>query len=411
MATNFFSDVDLSPPIEVFALTQAYNDDPHPNKVNLGVGAYRTDEGKPWVLPVVKTVENQMAADPTLNHEYLPIAGLTDYVNASIRLLLGADSPAIAQNRVDGCQGIGGTGCIRVGLDFLYKIIGCRVVYVSTPTWGNHKGISKAIGYDVREYRYWDNDKRGLNFEGYINDLKAAPSGAVVLLHTCAHNPTGVDPSKEQWAKLAEVIKEKHLFPFFDCAYQGFATGNLEADAWPVRYFVEQGFELLCAQSYSKNFGLYNERTGNLTFVSSSSDVCMKVKSQIKTIIRQTWSNSPNHGCRIVSTVLNNPSFYEEWSRDVKTMAERILLMRQRLHEKLKALGTPGNWDHIVKQIGMFSYTGLNPRQVDFLVKQYHIFLLKSGRINMCALTTKNLDYVANAIHEAVTEVKDDPKL
>jgi len=407
--SSWFNNVEVGAPIEVFALTAAYNEDTNPQKVNLGVGAYRTDEGQPWVLPVVRSVEAQMAADQSLNHEYLAVPGLADYRSAGAKALFGADSPAIAQNRVDAVQSIGGTGALRIGFDFLISRLGLKEIYVSNPTWGNHKGIAKALGMNVHEYRYWDDAKRQLDFAGMVEDIQNAPERSVIVLHMCAHNPTGMDPTQDQWKQLAEVIRAKSHFPFFDCAYQGFGSGNLDTDAWSLREFVKQGFEIFAAQSFSKNFGLYNERVGNLIFSCKDSQKVAAVRSQLVTIVRTTWSNSPAHGCRVVATILNNPALLNEWKENVSTMANRILLMRQKLYEKLRELGTPGTWEHIVKQIGMFSYTGLNVRQSKHLVTAHHVYLLNCGRINMCGLTTGNVEYVAKAIHDAVSNVSDDP--
>jgi aspartate aminotransferase len=405
---TWFGGVETAPPIEVFALTAAFNEDTHEKKVNLGVGAYRTDDSKPWVLPVVRKVESQLAADQSLNHEYLPVAGLPEFRTAAARLLLGADSPAITEGRVDAIQSIGGTGAVRIGMDLMRSRLHCDTIYVSKPTWGNHKGIAKSLGYpSLKEYRYWDSAKRCLDFAGWTEDLKNAPERSVILLHMSAHNPTGMDPTQDQWKEIANIIRAKKLFPYFDCAYQGFSSGDLAKDAWPVRYFVQEGFELLAAQSFSKNFGLYNERVGQLLFVVKSPEDVVKIRTQLVMIVRETWSNPPAHGGRIVSTVLNTPALYQEWLDTVKTMADRILAMRQLLHDKLKAINTPGTWDHIVKQTGMFSFTGLNGRQAAFLVKERHIYVLSDGRINMCGVTTKNVDYVAASIREAVTTITD----
>jgi aspartate aminotransferase len=409
---SWFENVETAPPIEVFALTQAFNEDSNSDKVNLSVGAYRTNEGKPWVLPVVRTVEAQMAADQTLNHEYLPVAGFPDFRKGAIRLILGEDSPAISQNRVDSIQAIGGTGALRIGMDFLKSTLGCDVVYVSKPTWGNHKGIAKSLGYgSIKEYRYWDDANRSLDLNGMLEDLRNAPPRSVILLHMCAHNPSGIDPTKEQWQQIADVIKSKQLFPFFDCAYQGFSSGNLDQDATSLRQFVAQGFEVFAAQSFSKNFGLYNERVGNLLFVTSRPEQVAAVRSQAMMCVRQTWSNSPNHGARVVATVLNNKALSDDWRANVKLMADRILQMRKLLYEKLRELGTPGTWEHIITQTGMFSYTGLNKKQCEYLVGHYHIYLLNSGRINMCGLTTGNVEYVAKAINDVVVNIPADPKL
>jgi len=408
--SSWFSNVDAAPPIEVFQLSRDFQADPHPKKVSLGVGAYRTDEGKPWILPCVKKAEKKLAdqiESEAINHEYLPVLGLESFSVAATGMLLGENSVAIKEGRAFGAQALSGTGALRNGAEFLSRITGLRCAYYSDPTWGNHGLIFKNAGFtDLRKYRYWDAQRKCLDFEGLIEDLENAPPRAVVILHACAHNPTGVDPSKDQWAKIADVIERKNLFPFFDCAYQGFASGSLDTDAWSVRYFVERGFELYCSQSFSKNFGLYNERAGNLTVVMKDAKMVANFKSQLTLIIRAMYSNPPAHGCRIVDTVLKDSVMYQEWKDCIKIMADRIINMRKGLRERLEKLGTPGNWNHITDQIGMFSYTGLSQAQSEFLVKEKHIYLLKSGRISMCGVTPQNIDYVASSIHEAVTSIK-----
>ena len=424
---GWFQGVEAAPPIEVFKLGSDFTADTNPNKVkfenelkllqtcqvSLGVGAYRTDDGKPWILPCVKKAETKLAAqiqEETINHEYLPVLGLESFATAATTMLLGDSSPCLQEGRAFGVQSLSGTGALRSGAEFLARISGLRCAYYSDPTWGNHGLVFKNAGFtELRKYRYWDASAKGLDWGGMMADLEAAPEGAVIILHACAHNPTGVDPSKEQWGKIAELIRRKKLFPFFDCAYQGFASGCLDTDAWSVRYFIEQGFELFCAQSFSKNFGLYNERAGNLTVVLKDPSSVANFKSQMTLIIRATYSNPPAHGSRIVDTVMRDPVMYQEWRDCIKVMAGRIIAMRTGLRERLERLGTPGSWDHITSQIGMFSYTGLGPAQVDFLVKEKHIYLLKSGRISMCGVTPGNLDYVAASIHEAVTTVQEAP--
>ena len=265
--------------------------------------------------------------------------------------------------------------------------------------------------------RYWDNEAKRLDFAGLCEDLEAAPANSVIILHACAHNPTGgrsgyyrddredlvgMDPTKGQWEKIAEICKEKKLFPFFDCAYQGFASGCLDTDAWAVRYFVSQGFELFCSQSFSKNFGLYNERAGNLSVVSSNAGTVGRMRSQLTLIIRAMYSNPPSHGARIVDTVLTSPELYQQWRDCIRTMSSRIIEMRAQLRQRLEELKTPGDWSHITTQIGMFSYTGLTEEMCVFLKEEKHLYLLKSGRISMCGVTTANVDYVAKAIHAAV---------
>ncbi|XP_025071415.1 aspartate aminotransferase, cytoplasmic [Alligator sinensis] len=373
--------------------------------------AYRTDEGQPWVLPVVRKVEQMIASNTSLNHEYLPILGLPDFRANASRIALGDDSPAIKEGRVGGVQSLGGTGALRIGAEFLRRWYNgnnntATPVYISSPSWENHNSVFTDAGFkDIRTYRYWDPAKRGLDLQGLLEDMEAAPEFSIFILHACAHNPTGTDPTQEQWKQIATVMKRRFLFPFFDSAYQGFASGCLDRDAWAVRYFVAQGFELFCAQSFSKNFGLYNERVGNLSVVGRDANNVQRVLSQMEKIARTTWSNPPSQGARIVATTLTSPQLFAEWKDNVKTMADRVLLMRSELRSRLESLGTPGTWSHITDQIGMFSFTGLNPKQVDYMIKEKHIYLMASGRINMCGLTTKNLDYVASSIHEAVTKI------
>lgn len=288
--------------------------------------------------------------------------------------------------------------------DFLKQQLKRNSVYYSNPTWENHHKIFADSGFTkLQSYRYWDQNKRNLDLKSMLADLEEAPADSVIILHACAHNPTGIDPTQEQWKEIADLMERKKLFPLFDSAYQGFASGNPDQDAWAIRYFVDRGFELLVCQSFAKNFGLYCERAGNLTVVQQSPSTKDMIHSQLTLIIRGQYSNPPAYGARIVSKVLNTPELRSEWMESIQSMSSRIREMRRLLREKLIALGTPGTWDHIVNQIGMFSYTGLNENQVAFLIKEYHIYLLKTGRINMCGLNTGNIDYVANAIHAAVT--------
>ncbi|XP_053601257.1 aspartate aminotransferase, cytoplasmic isoform X2 [Plodia interpunctella] len=400
-----FQVVEQGPPIEVFQLMKLYSEDTFQNKVNLSVGAYRDEFGKPWVLPVVRKMEKQMAEDNTLLHEYLPVLGMENFSNASVAMLIGADHPAIAAGRAFGVQTLSGTGSLRVGAEFLNKHLKYNTFYYSTPTWENHHLVFVNSGFtSARTYRYWNPKTRGIDFDGLIEDLRAAPENSVVLLHACAHNPTGIDPTHEQWEKIADIMEERKLFPFFDSAYQGFASGDLERDAWAVRHFLRRGFELVCAQSYAKNFGLYNERVGNLAIVVKDAKYVPAIKSQLTWVVRGMYSNPPAHGARVVARVLADNQLFDEWRSHIKAMSARVIDMREALRAELVKLGTPGTWEHIVKQIGLFSYTGLNQRQVEYLVQEYHIYLLSSGRINICGLNPGNVQYVANAIHDAVTK-------
>jgi aspartate aminotransferase len=405
--SSFFSGVTEAQPIEVFYMNKLYLDETDSRKVNLTIGAYRTEEGKPWVLPVVHEAEKRLAADETLNHEYLPVLGYEHFCNAARDLVLGSDSPAIKEGRAFGVQCLSGTGSLRAGAEFLARLLGLKTAYVSDPTWGNHNLIFKNSGFEsVNKYHYWDASKRQVNIDGLISDLEAAPEKSVIILHGCAHNPTGMDPTLEQWHKIAEVMKKKNHFTFFDIAYQGFASGDPDADAWAIRYFVEQGLEMVVAQSFAKNFGLYNERVGNLTIVVNDPKVIPAIKSQMSLVIRANWSNPPAHGAKIVHMVLTTPELRKQWFEAIQTMSKRIFEMRASLLQHLQKLGTPGTWDHITQQIGMFSYTGLTANQVEHLVKEHKVFLLKDGRINLCGLNTKNVEYVAKAFDETVRNVQ-----
>lgn len=403
---SWFNEVELGPPVEVFALTKAFNDDTFDKKVNLGVGAYRTAEGKPWVLPVVRIAEKALANDESLNKEYLPILGLEAFSSAATTMLLGQDAEVVRDNKAFGIQSLSGTGALRVGAEFLARVLGKKIFYYSEPTWENHKLLFKNAGFvEGRAYRYWDNATRGFDFGGMMEDLRNAPEDSVIILHACAHNPTGTDPTLEQWTEIAEIMKERKLFPFFDCAYQGFASGNLVNDAAVVRKFAAEGFEFFCAQSFAKNFGLYNERVGNLTVVVNNADLVPAVKSQLTLIVRGMYSNPPSHGARIVAYVLNNPDLYNQWQDHITTMSSRIIDMRNQLRNALEELQTPGDWSHLTKHIGMFSYTGLNEIQSEHMVKKHHVYMLRSGRISMCGLNSTNVHYVAKAIYETVTSL------
>lgn len=350
----------LAPKDTIFELTAAYKADTDAHKINLGVGAYRDNNGLPWTLPVVKKAEHHIVDDAKLDHEYLPIDGLKQFTEASVRLVLGKDSEAIVENRYASCQTLSGTGACRLGADFLRQFAP-GTVYLSDPTWANHRAIFSLAGFeDIREYPYWNKDTRSLALDAMLQCFREAPEKSILVLHPCAHNPTGVDPTFEQWKLIAEVAKERNHIVFFDSAYQGFASGDLEKDARSIRYFVSQGFQLLVAQSYSKNFGLYNERTGCLTVVTRNNEEAVKATSQLCKIVRAGYSNPPAFGARIVQTVLNNAQLYQEWVEQLKMMADRVIEMREALNKALVQLGTPGNWDHVVQQIGMFSFTGLN---------------------------------------------------
>ncbi|KAL9261147.1 Aspartate aminotransferase, cytoplasmic-like protein [Drosera capensis] len=392
---SVFGSIAQAPEDPILGVTVAFNKDTSPVKLNLGVGAYRTEEGKPLVLNVVKKAEQLLINDPARKKEYLPIVGLADFNKSSAKLILGSDSPAVLENRVATVQCLSGTGSLRVGSEFLARHYHQRVIYVPLPTWGNHLKVSHFGGLEVKSYRYYDPTTRGLNFQGLLEDLNSAPSGAIVLLHACAHNPTGVDPTLTQWEEIRKLMRSKVLLPFFDSAYQGFASGSLDADAQSVRIFVADGGECFVAQSYAKNMGLYGERVGALSIVCKTADVASRVESQLKLVIRPMYSNPPIHGASIVATILKDPDMYHEWTVELKAMADRIISMRKQLFDALTARGTPGDWSHIIKQIGMFTFTGLNAEQVSFMTREYHIYMTSDGRISMAGLSSRKVqDFV-----------------
>ncbi|RMD42909.1 hypothetical protein DV735_g2227, partial [Chaetothyriales sp. CBS 134920] len=409
-ATLFTADaVPQAPEDPLFGLMAAYRKDPSDKKVDLGIGAYRDDNAKPWVLPVADEI---LRNDPNFNHEYLPIAGLADFTSAAQRVILGADSPAIKDGRVASLQTISGTGAVHLGGLFLAKFLPkpTPAIYVSNPTWANHHQIFSNVQLTVKNYPYFSTKTKGLDFDGLITTLGAAPAGSIVLLHACAHNPTGVDPTRDQWAKIAEVVRQRKLFPFFDCAYQGFASGDLAQDNFAIRYFVDHGFELVIAQSFAKNFGLYGQRAGAFHYVASPSpsaaETVKRVASQLAILQRSEISNPPIYGAKIASIVLNDPQLFKEWEQDLRTMSGRILDMRKGLKAELDRLGTPGNWDHIVNQIGMFSFTGLSEAQVLAIRSKWHVYMTKNGRISMAGLNTRNLKYFAEAVDDVVRNVQ-----
>ena len=308
-------------------------------------------------------------------------------------------------------QTISGTGAVHLGALFLAKFYkGNREVYLSNPTWANHKQIFGNVGLPTKDYPYFDKSTNGLDFEAMKASIAAAPERSIILLHPCAHNPTGVDPTLDQWKELAAVMKQKNHFPFFDTAYQGFASGDLSHDAAAIRYFVDQGFELLVSQSFAKNFGIYGERAGCFHFVTApaadATTTITRVASQLAILQRSEISNPPLYGARIVSTVLNDPTLFKEWEQDLETMSGRIKTMRSALRSKIEALGTPGTWNHITDQIGMFCFTGLSPAQVETLKTEWHIYMTKNGRISVAGLNTHNVDWVAKAFNDVTVKAQ-----
>ncbi|CEJ94479.1 Putative Aspartate aminotransferase [[Torrubiella] hemipterigena] len=394
-AASTWAGVPQGPPA-ILGITEAFKADTFDKKINLGVGAYRDDQGKPFVLPSVRAAE-QKVIDSKMNKEYAGITGVPEFPALAAKLAYGANSPVL--DRLVITQTLSGTGALRVGAAFLQKFFnGDKKIYIPTPSWANHKAVFTQAGLEVEQYRYYNKDTIGLDFEGMVADIKAAPKGSIFLFHACAHNPTGVDPSEAQWREIAQVVKAQGHFAFFDMAYQGFASGSTDKDAFAVRHFVEQGQQIALCQSFAKNMGLYGERVGAFSLVCADKDECKRVDSQLKILIRPMYSNPPIHGARIASAVLSDPKLNEQWLGEVKDMADRIIKMRALLKSNLEKLGSKHNWDHITNQIGMFAYTGLTPEEMDKLAKEHSVYATRDGRISVAGITSDNVGRLAEAI-------------
>ncbi|KAH8988848.1 pyridoxal phosphate-dependent transferase [Lactarius akahatsu] len=407
-----WSNVPAGPPDPILGVTEAFKADKDPRKINLGVGAYRDGDGKPYVLNSVKKAEDFLRASNP-DKEYLPITGLPEFTKNATKLAYGADSTPLNANAIAATQSISGTGALRIGGAFLARFYPhSKVIYLPVPSWGNHTPIFRDSGLEVRGYRYFDKKTVGLDFEAffrgrgiayYIVVDQNAPERSIVLLHACAHNPTGVDPTPAQWKEISNIVKEKKLFPFFDMAYQGFASGSTDRDALAVRLFVSEGHQVALSQSFAKNMGLYGERAGAFSLTTADAEEKARVESQLKIVIRPMYSNPPLHGARIANTILSRPELYGEWEAEVKGMADRIISMRERLYNELaNTHKTPGEWGHIKSQIGMFSFTGLTAAQTKALAERAYIYMTADGRISMAGLNGKNIDYFAESVSRAV---------
>ncbi|QID17748.1 aspartate/tyrosine/aromatic aminotransferase [Nitrogeniibacter mangrovi] len=400
MTSSIFAAVEMAPRDPILGLNEAFQADTRAEKVNLGVGVYYDDNGKIPLLAAVRAAEEArlQAAPP---RGYQPIEGAQMYNKAVQGLLFGPQSALVEAGRAVTFEALGGTGALKVGADFLFRIDPKAQVLISNPSWENHRALFEAAGFDVGTYPYYDAQTRGVDFPAMLDGLRAADAGTIVVLHACCHNPTGADLDATQWAQVVEVIRERGLVAFIDMAYQGFADG-IEPDAVALRLFAESGLEFFVASSFSKSFSLYGERVGALTIVTENKETSARVLSQVKRVVRTNYSNPPTHGGAIVAAVLTDAGLRKQWEDELAGMRDRIRLMRSALVEKIAAAGANQDFSFVVRQRGMFSFTGLSVDQVERLKQEFGIYAVSSGRICLAALNSGNIDYVANAIAQVV---------
>jgi len=396
MTSSIFSAVEMAPRDPILGLNEAFNADARTTKVNLGVGVYFDDNGKIPLLEAVKVAE-KARLESMPSRGYQPIDGLAAYNQAVQAMLFGKESPLLAEGKVITAQALGGTGALKVGADYLKRLLPEATVYISDPSWENHRAIFETAGFTVDVYPYYDTATRGVDFAAMKTCLKALPARSIVVLHACCHNPTGADLNEAQWKGIIDVMQERELVPFIDMAYQGFADG-IKEDALALNLFVASGMQFFVSTSYSKSFSLYGERVGALSVVTASKDESARVLSQIKRMIRSNYSNPPTHGGAVVAAVLASSELRQMWEAELLGMRERIKTMRSSLVESLKANGVSQDFSFVTKQRGMFSYTGLSAEQVSRMQSEFGVYAVNTGRVCIAALNSKNIDYVAKAI-------------
>ena len=392
--------IQPAPPDSILGLTEEFKKDQNPQKVNLGVGVYKDDAGNTPVLRCVKAAE-KLLLKQQITKSYLPIPGDAAYAAAVQRLIFGADSEVISSSRAATIHAPGGTGSLRVGADLLHKFTPDAKVWVSSPTWANHNGIFGVAGFEITQYAYYNTDSRDLDFDKMMSDFTGVPAGDIVVLHACCHNPSGVDLDSGQWKQVAALAAEKGWVPFLDFAYQGFGDG-VDEDRFAVEQFAAAGCEFLVASSFSKNFGLYNERTGAITVITQSADEASVAMSHLKTVVRTNYSNPPAHGGFVATMILDTPELHTMWLEELADMRDRIVNMRKSLVAGLAAQGVSGDFSFIEKQRGMFSFSGWSDDVVASLRKNNNIYVVRGGRINLAGLTTSNIEYVCAAVASAM---------
>ena len=391
-----FSTIEMAPRDPILGLTEAFNADTNPHKINLGVGVYYDEHGKVPLLNCVREAEASLMAT-AMPRTYLPIEGLAAYDKAVQELVFGADSSVIQEKRAITVQAIGGTGALKLGADFLKRFSPQSQVFISDPSWENHRALFDAAGFTVNNYRYYDAETRGVDFVGMLQALRAMEAGSIVVLHACCHNPTGADLTEDQWTQVIELVLHRGLVPFLDMAYQGFRDG-IEADGRVVRRFAEAGGPLFVSNSFSKSFSLYGERVGALSIVAVNTEEAARVLSQLKRVVRTNYSNPPMHGGQVVATALSTPALRQMWERELAAMRVRIREMRELMVAKLAEKAPAHDFGFVTAQRGMFSYSGLSKQQVDRLRTEFSIYAMDTGRICIAPLNRGNIDRVVDAI-------------
>ncbi len=396
MSSSIFSAVEMAPRDPILGVTEAFNADTRPTKVNLGVGVYCDDTGKIPLLAAVRAAE-KTRVDAAPARGYQPIDGLAAYNQAVQTLVFGKGSEVLENGRVMTIEALGGTGALKVGADYLRRLLPKSTIYISDPSWENHRALFEHAGFVVENYPYFDPATRGVNFPAMKSYLAGLPADSIVVLHACCHNPTGADMSDEQWDEVVTMVKDRGLVAFLDMAYQGFADG-IEPDGAAVRKFAASGLQFLVSSSFSKSFSLYGERVGALSIVTASKEETARVLSQVKRIIRTNYSNPPTHGGALVTAVLSNPELRQTWESELGGMRDRVRTMRTGLVEALKAKGVKQDFSFIARQRGMFSYTGLTTDQVEKLKTEHGVYAINTGRVCLAALNSRNMDHVAASI-------------
>jgi aspartate/tyrosine/aromatic aminotransferase len=397
---KMFGDIEMAPQDAILGITEAFQKDPNPAKINLSVGVYKDAQGKTPILESVKLAERRLL-DEESTKGYLPISGSPQYARLVQEMLFSPGHELIESGQAVTSHTPGGTGALRVAGDLIHKVFPKSQIWLSSPTWPNHPKVFAAAGVQAQSYPYFDAEAGALNFDAMLAALAEIPQGDIVLLHGCCHNPSGVDPTADQWTQIADVVRQRKLLPLVDFAYQGFAQG-LREDAACLEAMCKPGTETIICSSFSKNFGLYRERVGALTIVADAADAAERIQSQVKSVIRANYSNPPSHGADIVTTILSDQELRTMWEGELAAMRARIRAMRDLFVEKLAEKGVPGDYSFIKRQNGMFSFSGLNPEQVKALRDKYSIYIVGSGRINVAGMTESNMDALCEAIAEVV---------